>query len=70
MHFDSKVTDFVIDAQNHIRGVIVNDREKIGTLDVARLYMMNSHHTLNNDATLRFITSESYEKLLSIIENA
>lgn len=49
---------------------IVNDCEKIGTLDVARLYMMNSHHTLNNDATLRFITSESYEKLLSIIENA
>lgn len=29
VHFDSKVTDFVIDAQNHIRGVIVNDREKI-----------------------------------------
>ena len=29
MHFDSKVTDFVIDAQNHIRGVIVNGREKI-----------------------------------------
>ena len=29
VHFDSKVTDFVIDAQNHIRGVIVNGREKI-----------------------------------------
>ena len=49
---------------------IVNDREKIGTLDVARLYMMNNHHTLNGDATLRFITPESYEKLLNNIEDA
>ena len=49
---------------------IVNDREKIGALDVARLYMMNSHHTLNGDAMLRFITSESYEKLLNTIEDA
>ena len=49
---------------------IVNDREKIGTLDVARLYMMNSHHTLNNDVMLRFITPESYKELLSIVETA
>ena len=49
---------------------IVNDREKIGTLDVARLYMMNSHHMLNDVATLRFITPESYEKLLNTIEVA
>lgn len=49
---------------------IVNDREKIGTLDVARLHMMNSHQTLNGDATLRFITPESYEKLLNTIEVA
>ena len=49
---------------------IVNDCKKIGTLDVARLYMMNSHHMLNDVATLRFITPESYEKLLNTIEVA
>ena len=29
IRFDSKVTDFVIDDQNHIRGVIVNSEERI-----------------------------------------
>ena len=49
---------------------IINDRIKIGTIDVARMYMMNQHHTLNGDTWLRFITAESYEKLLSVIDVA
>lgn len=43
---------------------IVNDRDKIGTLDVARLYLLDS------TGTLRFITPESYEKLRGAVEDA
>lgn len=47
---------------------IVNDRVKIGTLDVARVCMMKTQLTPTGDTSLRFITPESYEKLIAAID--